>query len=77
MPQANALNSIGYTDAVLFLTIGKPDIYQLNPLYPTQHDRVSWKKRYIMQNINFIRLSLIGAASSYTQLLIFTRKSPA
>jgi hypothetical protein len=27
MPQANALNVIGYTDTVLFLTIGKPDIY--------------------------------------------------
>jgi hypothetical protein len=25
MPQANALNSIGYTDTVPFLTIGKPD----------------------------------------------------
>jgi hypothetical protein len=32
MPQANALNSIGYTDTVLFLTIGKPDIYQLKSL---------------------------------------------
>jgi hypothetical protein len=28
MPQTNALKSIGYTDTVLFLTIGKPDIYQ-------------------------------------------------
>ncbi len=28
MPPANALKSIGYTDTVLFLTIGKPDIYQ-------------------------------------------------
>ncbi len=28
MPQENALNSIEYTDTVLFLTIGKPDIYQ-------------------------------------------------
>jgi hypothetical protein len=28
MPQVNALRSIGYTDTVLFLTIGKPDIYQ-------------------------------------------------
>jgi hypothetical protein len=27
MPQANALNSIGYTDTVPFLTIRKPDIY--------------------------------------------------
>jgi hypothetical protein len=28
MPQANALKSIGYTDTILFLTIGKADIYQ-------------------------------------------------
>jgi hypothetical protein len=27
MPQANALNFIGYTDTLLFLIIGKPDIY--------------------------------------------------
>ncbi len=27
MPQANALHFKGYTDIVLFLTIGKPDIY--------------------------------------------------
>jgi hypothetical protein len=32
MPQANALNFIGYTDTVLFLTIGKLDIYQLKSL---------------------------------------------
>ncbi len=28
MPQANAQKSRGYRDTVLFLTIGKPDIYQ-------------------------------------------------
>jgi hypothetical protein len=32
MLQANALNSVGHTDIVLFLTIGKPDIYQLKSL---------------------------------------------
>jgi hypothetical protein len=32
MPQANALNSIGYTDTVRFLTIGTPDIYLLKSL---------------------------------------------
>ncbi len=32
MPQANALNSIGYTDTIQFLTIGKPDIYLLKGL---------------------------------------------
>jgi hypothetical protein len=28
MPQANALKSMGYMDTILFLTIGKHDIYQ-------------------------------------------------
>ncbi len=32
MPQANALSSIGYTDTIPFLTIGKPDIYLLKSL---------------------------------------------
>ncbi len=32
MLQANALNSVGYTDTVLLLTIGKPEIYQLKSL---------------------------------------------
>jgi hypothetical protein len=32
MAQANALNPIGYMDTVLFLAIGKPDIYQLKRL---------------------------------------------
>ncbi len=32
MPQANTLYSIGYMDTVLFLTIGKSDIYQLKSL---------------------------------------------
>jgi hypothetical protein len=31
-PQANALKSIGYTDTVLLLTTGKPDMYQLESL---------------------------------------------
>jgi hypothetical protein len=29
---ANALKSVGYTDTVLFLTIGKSGIYQLKSL---------------------------------------------
>jgi hypothetical protein len=32
MPLANAQNSIGFMDTVLFLFIGKPDIYQLKSL---------------------------------------------
>jgi hypothetical protein len=32
MPQANELKFIGYTDTVLFLTIGKSDIYQQKSL---------------------------------------------
>jgi hypothetical protein len=31
-PLANALISIGYTDSVLFLNIGKPDIYHQKSL---------------------------------------------
>jgi hypothetical protein len=36
MPQENALKSIGYTDTVLFLTIGQPDIYQHKSLGKSQ-----------------------------------------
>jgi hypothetical protein len=32
IPQANSLTSMEYTDTVLFLTIGKPDVYQLKSL---------------------------------------------
>jgi hypothetical protein len=32
MQQANVLNLIGYTDTVLFLTIGKPGIYHQRSL---------------------------------------------
>jgi hypothetical protein len=32
MPQANALNSLGYMDTIPFLTTGKPDIYLLKNL---------------------------------------------
>jgi hypothetical protein len=32
MLHANALNSIRYTDTILFLTIGKSDIYRHNSL---------------------------------------------
>jgi hypothetical protein len=53
------------------------DMIPINPFYPTQHDRVSYKKRYIMQNIYLICLSLIGVGSSDTQLLFFTKKLPA
>ncbi len=35
MPQANALNSIGYTDTVPFPAIGKLDIYLLKSLAKT------------------------------------------
>ncbi len=49
MPQANALKSIGYTDTVLFLTIGKPDIYQHKSIgksatvfYPGDQKLLKW-----------------------------------
>jgi hypothetical protein len=37
-PLANALNSKGYTDTVLFLTIGKQDIYQHKSLRKSATD---------------------------------------
>ncbi len=33
MPLANAQNSMGYTDTVMFLTISKPDIYHYKSLF--------------------------------------------
>jgi hypothetical protein len=38
MPLANALNSIGHPDTVMFQTIGKPDIYQHKSLRKSATD---------------------------------------
>ncbi len=46
MPQANALRSIGYTDTVLFLTIGKPDIYQHKSLGKSETVFIRVTKNY-------------------------------
>ncbi len=46
----------------------------INPFYPTQHDRVSQKKRCIIKNLNLFWLSMIDTASSDTQLQVFTIK---
>jgi hypothetical protein len=46
MPQANALISIGYTDTILFLTIGKPDIYQHKSLVSRQQFFIRVTKNY-------------------------------
>jgi hypothetical protein len=55
MPQANALNSIGYMDTVLFLDIGKPDIYQLKSLgksatvfYQVTNNYQNWLPTYLI-----------------------------
>ncbi len=65
MPQANALKSIGYTDTVLFLTIGKPDIYQHKRLGKLATDffiRVTknswnWLPTYLIFSAIVIRLT--------------------
>jgi hypothetical protein len=66
MPQANALNLIGYTDTVLFLTIGKLDIYLLKSLgkSATIFIRVTnnyrnWRPTYLIFSAIDIRLTNI------------------
>jgi hypothetical protein len=66
MPQANAQNFIGYTDTELFLTIGKPDIYQLKSLgkSATVFIRVTnnyrnWLPTYLIISAIDIRLTYI------------------
>jgi hypothetical protein len=49
--QLNALNSIGYMDTVLFLTIGKPDIYQLKSLgklATVTNNFPNWRQTYLI-----------------------------
>jgi hypothetical protein len=40
MQLGNALNSLGYTDTVLFLSIGKPDIYQHKTLGTVRRQQI-------------------------------------
>jgi hypothetical protein len=47
MLQANAQKSIGYTDTVLFLIIGKPDIYQHRSLVSRQQFFIRVTKNYL------------------------------
>jgi hypothetical protein len=64
--QANALKSIGYTDTVLFLTIGNPDTYQHKSLVKsatvfirvTKNDR-NWLPTYLIFSAIDIRLTNI------------------
>ncbi len=63
MPQANALNCIGSTDTVRFLTIGKPDVYLLKGLgkSATVFIRVTnnyrnWLQTYLIFSVIDIRL---------------------
>jgi hypothetical protein len=46
-PLANALISIGYTDTVLFLTIGKPDIYHHKSLGKSATDFIRVTNKYL------------------------------
>jgi hypothetical protein len=66
MPQANALKSIGYTDTVLFLSIGKPDIYQHKSLISRQQFFIrvtnnyrNWLPTYLIFSAIDIRLTNI------------------
>jgi hypothetical protein len=67
MPQANALNSIGYTDTVPFLTIGKLDIYLYKSLgkSATVFIRVTNKYR------NWLPFYLIFSSIDIRQLYIY------
>ncbi len=66
MPQANALNSIGYMDTVPLLTIGKSDIYVLKSLgksatvfiWVTNNNR-NWLPTYLVFSDIDIRLTNI------------------
>ncbi len=66
MPQANPLNSKGYTDSVSFLTIGKPDIYLLKSLggsatvfIPVTNNYRNWLPTYLIFSAIDIQLSNI------------------
>ncbi len=73
MPQANALKSIGYTDTVLFLTIGNPDIYQHKSLgksatvfiWVTKNYR-NWLPTYLIFSAIDIRLTNIRSIYIYS-----------
>jgi hypothetical protein len=67
IPQANALKSIGYTDTILFLTIGRPDIYQHKSLgkSATVFIRVTksyrnWPPTYLIFSAKISGLPLAG-----------------
>ncbi len=66
MPQSNALRSTGYTDTVLFLTIGKPDFYQHKSLgksetvfYPGDQKLLKLAETYLIFSEIDIRLTNI------------------
>ncbi len=65
-PQANALNSLGYTDTVPFLIVGKPDIYLLKGLGKlatvfiwVTHNYRNWLPTYLIFSAIDIRLTNI------------------
>ncbi len=64
MLQANALYFVGYTDTVLFLSIGKPNIYQLKSLGNSFFIQVTnnyqrWLPTYLIFSAIDIRLTNI------------------
>jgi hypothetical protein len=44
---------------------------EYNPFYPTQHDRVIYKKIHLKKFINFLFFSMVGSGSPWIQLPVF------
>jgi hypothetical protein len=67
MPQPNALQSIGYTDTVLFLTTANLDIYQHKSLgksatvfYPGDQKLPKWRPSYLIFSAIDFRLTNVS-----------------
>ncbi len=79
IPHANALNSVGYTDIVPLLTIGKPDIYLLKGLgkSATVFIRVTNKYRYWLPTyliFSAIDIRLTNIRQLYIYRIIYSQK---
>jgi hypothetical protein len=73
MPQANALKSIGYTDTVLFLTIGNPDIYQHKSIGKTATVFIRVTKNYRNWLLTYLIFSAIDIRLTNIQRLYIFR----
>jgi hypothetical protein len=73
MPQANASKSIGYMDTVLFLTIGKPDMYQHKSLGKSQQFFIRVTKNYRNWLPTYLIFSAIDIRLTNIRLLYIYR----